>query len=65
MTRNGVKFNTWISPENLEIINKFCKENGYYRSTYMKEVSLICVKYGLSPEKLEKLLQQQEEKEYK
>lgn len=50
------KFNTWISPEDLDYVNKFCKRNKVYRSAYMRDVSIICIRYNILPNELEEIL---------
>lgn len=50
------RFNTWISPEDLEYVNQFCQRNHVYRSTYMRDVSMICIKHNILPNQLEEIL---------
>lgn len=50
------KFNTWITPEDLDYVNQFCKRNNVYRSAYMRDVSIICIRHNILPKDLERIL---------
>lgn len=52
MSRNSVRINVWIKPEELIETDDLCRKKGYNRSTLIRETLKLCSKFNFSPDEM-------------
>lgn len=57
MSRNSVRVNVWIKPEELAETDDLCRKKGYNRSTFIRETLMLCAKFNFSPDEMRDVLQ--------